>query len=240
MTTSIPEIMHALNDLVTSRKVIYLGISDTPAWVVVKMNCYARQHGLRQFSIYQGQWSAAVRDFEREIIPMCMEEGMALAPWGALGGGYFKPKEEWGKDGTRKFFAVNGGREGKVTFVLDKVAQAKGTLITSVALAYVMHKAPYTFPICGGRKVEHLKSNVEALSLRLTEDEIKEIDGAYGFEMGFPHSMFNTTNTVSFGPEDNRFNQRHGYFDYVERPKPIPPHEGPLDKQAKDVGKQLA
>lgn len=227
--------MHTLDDLVKARKVIYLGISDAPAWMVVKMNCYARQHGLRQFTVYQGRWSAAERDFEREIIPMCIDEGMALAPWGALGSGYFKPKEQWGKDGGRTFPAVMTGKEEQVSSLLEKIAKEKNTIITSVALAYVMHKAPYTFPIVGGRKVEHLKGNIEALSLKLTDEEIKEIDGAYGFEMGFPHSLFNPQNTMILGPEDNIFNKRFGYFDYVVKPQPIKPHEGPLDKDFKDV-----
>jgi diketogulonate reductase-like aldo/keto reductase len=82
--------MQSLNSLVTEGKVLYLGISDAPAWIVSQANEYARQNSLRQFSVYQGQWSAAQRDFERDIIPMCQHEGMALAPWGALGGGYFK------------------------------------------------------------------------------------------------------------------------------------------------------
>lgn len=233
-TTSIPELMHALNDLVQSRKVLYLGVSDTPAWLVTKMNCYARQHGLRQFAVYQGRWSAAERDFEREIIPMAIDEGMALAPWGVLGGGYFKPKEFWGKEG-RNLEISQTGKEEKVSIVLEKIAKEKGTIITSIALAYVMHKAPYTFPIVGGRKVEHLKGNIEALSLRLSKDEIKDIDGAYGFEMGFPHNFLNPSNGMILGPEDNNFNARFGVFDYVVKPRPIAPHQGPLDQQFKDL-----
>lgn len=72
--TTIPELMHALNDLAVSGKVIYLGISDTPAWVVSKANQYARDHGLRQFVVYQGLWNASIRDFERDIIPMCKDD----------------------------------------------------------------------------------------------------------------------------------------------------------------------
>lgn len=161
MTASIPEIMQSLNHLVSTRKVLYLGISDTPAWVVVKCNAYARQHGLRQFSVYQGKWSAAERDFERDIIPMCMDEGMSLAPWGALGGGYFKPKQQLGKDGGRNLPQYRAKDVEGVSEVLEKVAKRKGTVMTSVALAYVMHKSPYVFPICGGRKIEHLKENIE-------------------------------------------------------------------------------
>lgn len=101
--------MQSLNAMVLAGKVLYLGISDTPAWVVSKANEYARQNGLRQFSVYQGRWSAEHRDFERDIIPMCkvfhlsslpvppdsdffQDEGMGLAPWGALGGGNFKSR----------------------------------------------------------------------------------------------------------------------------------------------------
>lgn len=62
--------MQSLNDLVVAGKVHYLGISDSPAWVVSKANQYARDHGLRQFVVYQGNWSIAIRDFERDIIPM--------------------------------------------------------------------------------------------------------------------------------------------------------------------------
>lgn len=67
--------MQSLNNLVVQGKVLYLGVSDTPAWVVSKANQYARDHGLRQFCVYQGRWNAASRDFEREIIPMCRDEG---------------------------------------------------------------------------------------------------------------------------------------------------------------------
>lgn len=228
-TTSIPELMTSLNHLVASGKVLYLGVSDTPAWVVVKCNDYARQHGLRPFSVYQGRWSAAERDFERDILPMCIDQGMGLAPWGALGGGYFKPKEQIGKDGGRNLPGVKTGKEEMVTEVLQKIAERKGTLITSVALAYVMHKAPYVFPICGGRKAEHLKGNIEALGLVLTKEDIAEIETGYAFEIGFPQNMLAGKNKMIQGPEDVVFNTRMGFFDYVKCPQPIPPHQGPLD-----------
>lgn len=238
-TTSIPELMHALNDLVTSRKVLYLGISDTPAWIVVKANCFARQHGLRQFSIYQGRWSAADRSFEREIIPMCLDEGLALAPWGALGGGGFKTKaqREAGQEGGRNMKVTVLGNEEKVSDVLEKISLSNPSTppITSIALAYLMHKSPYVYPIVGGRKVSHLEGNIAALGLCLTPQEIREIDNAYGFDMGFPHSFLNPANTAVLGPEDNRFANNMGFFDYVEVPKPIPPHEGSLDKKFKDL-----
>jgi aryl-alcohol dehydrogenase-like predicted oxidoreductase len=89
-TATVGEVMSSLNVLVSQGKVLYLGICNTPAWVVVKCNAFARAHGMRGFSVYQGRWSAADRDLEREIVPMCMSEGMGIAPWGVLGGGHFK------------------------------------------------------------------------------------------------------------------------------------------------------
>ena len=77
--------MQSPNTLVSLGKILYLGISDTPAWVVVKANCYAREHGLRPFPVYQGRFSAQARDLERDIIPMCQDEGMAIHPWGVMG-----------------------------------------------------------------------------------------------------------------------------------------------------------
>lgn len=92
-TVSIPELMLGLNVLVSSGKVNHLGISDTPAWVVAKANQYARNQGLRQFSVYQGMRNAGMHDFERDIIPMAAHEGMALAPYGTLGQGSFQTRE---------------------------------------------------------------------------------------------------------------------------------------------------
>ena len=100
--TPVEEVMSHLNDLVSSRKVLYLGISDTPAWIVSKANTYARAHGWRPIVVYQGLWSAAERSFEREILPMCRSEGMEIAPWGALGGGAFKTEEQWKQEDRRK------------------------------------------------------------------------------------------------------------------------------------------
>jgi len=202
-TTSIPELMQSLNTVVQQGKVLYLGVSDTPAWVVSKANQYARDHGLRQFVVYQGQWSAASRDFERDIIPMCASEGMGLAPWGALGGGEFKTKkqrEEMKGEGRN----MGGPSENqiKLTDTLEKVASRKSTAITSVALAYVMHKAPYVFPIVGGRKIEHLKGNIDALSLELSDEDMAEIDGAAPFDIGFPLNFLSRKPGGPKGPGD--------------------------------------
>lgn len=92
--TSIEEIMDSLHALVLSGKVLYLGISDTPAWVVSEANRYAKDHGKTPFAVYQGKWSILDRSFERDIIPMARQHGMALAPWGVLGQGKLRTDAE--------------------------------------------------------------------------------------------------------------------------------------------------
>ncbi|OGM47413.1 aflE/ norA/ aad/ adh-2/ NOR reductase/ dehydrogenase [Aspergillus bombycis] len=183
-TTSVEEVMRSLNHLVANGKVLYLGVSDTPAWLVVKCNAFARANGLTPFSVYQGHWSCAFRDFERDILPMCESEGMGLAPWGVLGRGQFRSAEDFSRDGRK--MGPQDEKHRRLGEKLDQMAQRKDTKATSIAQAYVMHKAPYVFPVIGGRKVEHLKDNIEALNLVLSEEEIHEIDDAEPFDVGFP------------------------------------------------------
>ncbi|RYO77076.1 hypothetical protein DL762_009498 [Monosporascus cannonballus] len=221
-STSIPELMQSLNNLVVSGKVLYLGVSDTPAWVVSKANEYARNHGMRTFSVYQGRWSAAARDFEREIIPMARAEGMALAPWGALGGGKFKTEEQRRNVEAGRSSAAPTEAEVRVSRALEAVARRRNTLVTSVAQAYVMHKAPYVFPIVGGRTVEHLRANVEALSLALSDDDIREIEAATPFDLGFP-SNFLWGGRAPDHPGKVWLLGMAGTFDYVPESRPIAP-----------------
>ncbi|PVH71902.1 Aldo/keto reductase [Cadophora sp. DSE1049] len=222
-TTSIEEVMMSLNVLVNQGKVLYLGISNTPAWIVVKCNEFARAHSMKGFSVYQGQWSAATRDLERDIVPMCRAEGMGLAPWGVLGNGYFKKQSEPAAVGGRDLPSLAVGREGKVSLVLEKIATAKDTALASVALAYIMHKAPYIFPVIGGRKKDHLLSNIKALGLHLSNEEVKEIDGAYSFDMGFPHNLL-SEGKIPLGPQDVGMTGIRGDFDFVKAPTLIQPH----------------
>ena len=199
-----------------------------------KANQYARDHGLRPFVVYQGNWSASCRDFEREIIPMCRDEGMGIAPWGTLGSGRFQPAASFAEREKS-----NPGRTGKpitekekaVSAVLEAIAKRKGTVIMSVALAYCMAKAAYVFPIVGGRKVEHLKGNIEALSLRLSQEDIKEIETGYAFDPGFPHTFISGTLFTNdpprgaYDPADIWLTKFTGTLDWVEGGKPIQPAE---------------
>lgn len=229
-TVSIPELMHSLNDLVVAGKVLYLGVSDTPAWVVSKANQYARDHGLRQFAVYQGMWNASMRDFERDIIPMCRDEGMGLAPYGVLNQGRFQTEagfaEREKKNDGRNFIPLSD-LDRKVSRVLQDVAEEKGVELLQVALAYVFHKSPYVFPIIGARKVDHVRGVVPALGISLTPDDIKKIESANVFDPGFPHTFLSGTLFTgeaprgAYSPDDVWLTKSLGAFDWVDYPKPI-------------------
>lgn len=192
-TTGIEEIMDALDAVVKSGKVLYLGISDSPAWVVSAANEYAKAHGKTQFTVYQGRWNIMVRDFERDILPMARHYGMALAPWDVIGGGKFQTKkqiEERKKNNEGLRSLVGSGQteqQERISAALEKVANAHGLESpTAVALAYVMAKAPNVFPIVGGRKVEHLHQNLKSLEIKLSQQEIEELESVVDFDIGFP------------------------------------------------------
>ncbi|KAI0370887.1 aryl-alcohol dehydrogenase [Pilatotrama ljubarskyi] len=226
VATSVEEVMSGLHHLVASGKVLYLGISDTPAWVVSKANTYARMSGKTPFVIYQGAWNVLQRDFERDIIPMARAEGLALAPWNVLAGGKLRTDEEEErrrKTGEKGRTMVGSEwerneTEKRVSKVLEEIAGEVGTKsIQAVAIAYLMQKTPYVFPLVGGRKVEHLLSNLDALDIALTEEHVKRIKDAVPFDPGFPHTM------IGNGSRYQGLFAAAGHFDKWPAQEPIHP-----------------
>ncbi|KAL5333631.1 aryl-alcohol dehydrogenase [NADP(+)] [Aspergillus crustosus] len=196
--TSIEEVMNSLHDLVTSGKVLYLGASNMPAWVVARANQYAIDLGKTPFSIYSGCWNVMERSFEADIIPMARDFDMALAPWEVLCGGRLRSDAEE----ERRRVAGEKGRDTKgvgwerseeekaVSRALEKVAGEVGaSSLGAVAIAYLYHKYHRVFPVVGGRKVEHLLSNVEAIDIKLTPEQIEYIESVKPWSPGMPHVM---------------------------------------------------
>jgi len=172
----------------------------------VKANDYARAHGKTPFVVYQAAYSVLQRDIERDILPMCRHEGIALTLWNVLAGGHIRSDEE---EERRRQTGENGRTsmgpwertpdEKKMCDALEVVAKQVGVEhITAVAIAYTMHKAPYVFPIIGGRKVEHLQANIQALDIALSTDQIKYLDSILPFDKGFPGNIIGEYGTYPF------------------------------------------
>ncbi|KAJ7766181.1 aryl-alcohol dehydrogenase [Mycena metata] len=204
--TSVEEMMDGLHNLVVAGKVLYLGISDSPAWLVVKANEYAKANGKTPFVIFQGAYSVLQRDLEREIIPMCKHEGIALALFRVVGGGRIRSDAEeerrrvTGENGRAIQYKAGGAMtpgswertesEKAMCTALEIIAAQVGVKhITAVAIAYALHKAPFVYPIIGGRNVEQLVANIEALDISLNEEQMSYIDGILPFEAGFPNNF---------------------------------------------------
>jgi len=177
-------------------------------------------------------WNASNRDFEREIIPMCREEGMAMQPWGALGQGQFQSAAAFAereKNNPGRKMKAPSARDKAVSAVLEAVGDRKGVSVTGIALAYCLAKAPYVFPIVGGRTVAQLGGNIEALKVRLSEEDINEIEKGYDFDPGFPHTFLsgtlwrNETPKGAYEAKDVSITKFMGTFDWVAGPKAIQP-----------------
>ncbi|KAI5477661.1 Aldo/keto reductase [Pseudohyphozyma bogoriensis] len=228
-TTSIEEIMQGLNNLVKSGKVLYLGISDTPAWIVSEANRYAKDHGLAPFVIYQGKYNVSVRDLEREIIPMARAHGMAIASFGSLGSGKFQTKADVEKrkaegKGLRRSLAgnfVQTEEEVKISAGLEKVAGEVGSKsVTAVALAYAMHKYPYMFPVIGGNKIAQLEANLEAISISLSDAQMSYLESVTAFDYGFPCNFIGTDPHSNGGKMINVM-AATAQYQFVQTPKSV-------------------
>jgi aryl-alcohol dehydrogenase-like predicted oxidoreductase len=186
--TPIEEAVRALDDQVRLGKVLYVGISDSPAWVVAQANTLADLRGWSPFVALQLPYSVASRDPERELLPMAAALGLAVTPWGVLGAGVLtaKPREElrWPED------ADSESAQGAVASVRS-VAAARGVAPAQVALAWMLARpAPPTIvPVVGARREEQLLENLGALELALEPDELAQLDAIAAPRLGFPRSF---------------------------------------------------
>ncbi|TFK27871.1 arylalcohol dehydrogenase [Coprinopsis marcescibilis] len=197
--TSVEEVMDTLHTYVQRGIVLYLGISDTPAWIVARANEYARRTGKTPFVIYQTMYNIMERSAERDILPFVRDEGMAFAPFGLLAGGRLRSNAEeerrrqTGEHGRNMQWNDGWERsaeEKAVCDALEKVqAEVGAKSITAVAIAYVLHKAQFVFPVVGGRKPEQMEANIEALEIALTPEQMEFLDNAKPLDVGFPNSM---------------------------------------------------
>jgi aryl-alcohol dehydrogenase-like predicted oxidoreductase len=186
-TTPIEEFVRALDDQVRLGKVLYVGISDSPSWVVSRANAIAELRGWSPFVAVQIPYSVASREPEREVLPMAAELGLTVTPWGVLGAGVLsgRPPESlrWPEDGI-------SDRTAGVLAALREVADEAGCTLAQAAIAWLLGREdPELVPIVGVRSVEQLEQNLGALGVRLTDDQRASLDEAGAPSLGFPRSF---------------------------------------------------
>jgi len=185
--TPIEETLEALNDVVRAGKARYIGASSMFAWQFMKMLSVSRANGWTPFVSMQPQYNLVYREEEREMLPLCRAEGVGVIPWsplarGFLAGGRAKPGEgNTERARTDEFAPRLYYREPDYAVVdaLETIAKERGVPNMQIALAWVLRNPAITSPIIGTSKSHHLTDAVAALSLKLTDDEVKSLEAPY-------------------------------------------------------------
>lgn len=186
--TPMEEIMEGLNDAVKAGKVRYIGISNCFAWQLAKANDYARYNGLTEFVSIQGHYNLIAREEEREMVPFCHAEGIAMTPYSALAGGRLakRPGEtsrRLEEDTYAKFkYDATAEQDAGIISRVAELADKRGVSMTEISLAWLLTKV--AAPVVGATELSQLDGAVRAVDLKLTADEITYLEEPY-----VPHAL---------------------------------------------------
>jgi aryl-alcohol dehydrogenase-like predicted oxidoreductase len=216
--TPLEETLSALDDLVQSGKVRYIGCSNYTARQLMKSLWISDSRGYESFVSQQIYYSLQARDAENELVPISIEEGLGILVWSPLAGGLLSGKYRRGQDapeGTRRF---EGWTEPPVNDedrlydtidVLTEIADGHGVSAAQVALAYTLAKPAVTSVIVGARTEEQLRDNLAAAQLKLSTEELERLDTVSGVPLLYPYWHQANTEPARFSPADLSLIQRH-------------------------------
>ncbi len=204
--TPIDEVMRGLDDLVRQGKVLYVGISDTPAWKVAQANTMAELRGWSRFIGLQIEYSLAQRTPERELLPMARDLDLGVTPWSPLAGGVLTGKftstdaapEDSGRQAFAKGLGVLTDRVLGIAATVKAVATELGVTPAQVALQWVIRQPGVTSPIFGAKRRSQLDENLGALVVPLVDEHLARLDEASRIELGFPHDFLGRDNIRAF------------------------------------------
>ncbi len=196
--TPIEEVMRAFDDLVRQGKVLHVGVSDMPAWVVARANTLAELRGWSPFVGLQIEYSLIERTVERELLPMADAMGLGVTAWSPLAGGVLTGKYAEGKAAAdarmnsemMKRFGRSDVRAEAVVAEVRTVAREVGRSPAQVALAWLRQRPRPIIPIVGARRLEQFRDNLACLDLKLDDAQLARLDAASRIELGFPHDFY--------------------------------------------------
>ncbi|NEP85236.1 MAG: aldo/keto reductase, partial [Okeania sp. SIO3B3] len=195
--------MRALDDMVRAGKILYIGVSDTPAWVVARSNTLAELRGWTQFVALQIEYSLIERTVERDLLPMARAFDMAVTPWGCLGGGvltgkYNKDPEAAGRAKQLGRITERGLEIGKTVV---EVADETGYSPSQVALGWVRQQPGVVLPIIGAKTAPQLEDNLKSLDVNLSAEHLTKLNEVSKIDLGFPHDFLSRpqVRTIAFG-----------------------------------------
>lgn len=186
--TPVDEVVRALDDLVSAGKVLYVGISDTPAWVVSQAVTLADLRGWSPFVAVQGPYSLVDRDVERELLPMARSLGLTFTAWGMLEGGALTGKYLEEGEEPRRYDGV-GPKTNAMAREVGAVAAELGATPAQIAIAWVRAQPWHTIPIVGARSETQLRENLGALEVELSSEQLERLGAASDFRAGFPRDF---------------------------------------------------
>ncbi len=195
LVTPIDETLRALDDLVTSGKVRYIGVSNWAGWKIAKALGRSEAKGYARFETLQAYYTIASRDLERDIAPMLLSEKVGLMVWSPLAGGLLSGKyarEAANTDGRRAAFdfpPVDKSRAFDCVDAMRPIAEAHGATVAQIALAYVLAKPFVTTVIIGAKRIEQLDDNLKSVGVRLTEADMATLDKVSALPSEYPGWM---------------------------------------------------
>jgi aryl-alcohol dehydrogenase-like predicted oxidoreductase len=197
LLTNIEDTLRALDDLVHSGKVRYVGCSNLAAWQLMKALAVSRGQGLERFKCTQSYYSLAGRDLEREMIPLLKDQGLGLLVWSPLAGGFLSGKftRDSGDDAARRakfdFPPVDKEKGFDILDVAKEVADRHGVSVAQVAIAWILANRAVTSVIIGARKPAQLEDNLKAIDVRLSAEDMKALDEVSKLTTEYPAWMEN-------------------------------------------------
>lgn len=193
-TTYIEEVLRAMDDLVRSGKVMYVAISDTPAWIVSRANAIADLRGWNPFVALQIEYSLLQRSVERELIPMANALDLAVVGWAPIAGGALTGKYLNENDNPKRL-KENSKRLSEKNMEIAKTVVAIANELNKqpaqIAIAWVMHQGKNIIPIAGARNAKQLQENLLATEVEFTKEQLERLDEVSKIELGFPHDFLN-------------------------------------------------
>jgi aryl-alcohol dehydrogenase-like predicted oxidoreductase len=187
--TPVEEVLRAFDDLVRAGKVLYVGFSDTPAWVVSRAHAIATVRGWTPPVAVQLPLSLADRGAQRDLLPMARELDLAVCAWGTLEGGTLTGKYFSADDTPRRYSGDPGETEQALAREVMAVAEEAGCSPAQVALNWVRQQPGLVIPIVGARTEEQARDNVASLEHQLSQEQLERLTAAAPISLGFPHSF---------------------------------------------------
>lgn len=189
--TPVEEVMRALDDMVRAGKILYVGISDAPAWVISRANTLAELRGWSRFIGLQLQYSLLERTIEREHLPMARALDIGVTAWGALGSGVLTGKynKDESAEGRAKMWGRTGEKNLAIAEEVVKIAEDIGRPPSQVALNWVRQQPGVIIPIIGAKTVAQVQDNLGCLEFTLSEAHLARLNEISQIELGFPHDF---------------------------------------------------